>query len=116
MIPTHNLKWYRKKAELSQQDVATLLNITPQTLNRYENGSRDPTLEVTIAYHILFSVPIHELYAPQYKEMKHKLVQRGKILIKKLNQTLSPKRSHIMTYLTAIVNNLNEEQRHESTK
>jgi transcriptional regulator with XRE-family HTH domain len=116
MIPMHNLRWYRKRANVSQQDVATLLDIIPQTLIRYENGSRDPTPEIIIVYHILFGVTLHELFTPFFKKIKQKLVERSKIMIDDINHDPSPKGNQRITYLQSIVNSLEEEKSHESDK
>lgn len=116
MIPMHNLKWYRKRADVSQQDIAVLLDIIPQTLTRYENGARDPTLEVIIAYHILFGATLHELFEPLFKKIQQKLVERSKIMIDTINRDASPKGNQRITYLQSIVNLLAEEKCHESSK
>ena len=40
-----NLILYRKKANLSKEDVAGLLNITIETLDLWENEQLDPSLD-----------------------------------------------------------------------
>ena len=72
--PTHLLRQIRTDANVTQQDVAFLLNINKSNLNRYETGKRSPTPEILLMYHILFGVPISELLSPQLKKIREQLI------------------------------------------
>ena len=41
-----NLKFLRKERNLTQEDVAKVLNITRQAYNRYENDQRELSLDM----------------------------------------------------------------------
>ena len=44
-----NLKFLRKERNLTQEDVAKILNITRQAYNRYENNQRELSLDMLCA-------------------------------------------------------------------
>ena len=44
-----NLKFLRKERNLTQEDVAKVLNITRQAYNRYENNQRELSLDMLCA-------------------------------------------------------------------
>lgn len=41
-----NLKYYRLKKNLSKKELAELIDVTPMTINHYENGDRRPSMEI----------------------------------------------------------------------
>ena len=43
---SRNLKNYREKKKLTQIDLAGLVNVTSQTVWRWENGEREPSIEI----------------------------------------------------------------------
>lgn len=60
-----NLKFFRKKANLSQAELARRSNLSPGTVGDYETGRRKPSLDtvqkiseaLNIPYHYLFFIP-----------------------------------------------------------
>ena len=111
MITTiHHLKQYRRRAKFAQHDVATLLNIAPTNLIRYENGLRNPTPEIIITYHILFGASLQELFEPLVKKVKQNLVKRSALLMDHLKNDPSPKSVYRIEYLRSIVNLLSPEE------
>ena len=55
------LKKVRKKLKLNQQKVALDLNISREALSHYENGKRQPSLEMLIKMSQYFNVSINYL-------------------------------------------------------
>ena len=55
------LKEIRKKRHLNQQKVALDLNISRECLSYYENGKREPSLNLLIAMSNYFNVDINYL-------------------------------------------------------
>ena len=55
------LKKIRKKRNLNQQKVAMDLNISREALSYYENGKRQPSLEMLVAMSKYFNVSINYL-------------------------------------------------------
>ena len=55
------LKNIRKKKNLNQQKVAMDLNISREALSYYENGKREPSLELLVAMSNYFNVSINYL-------------------------------------------------------
>lgn len=65
------LKEIRKKKKLSQLKVAMDLNISREALSYYENGKRNPDLEMLVAMSRYFNVSIDYLitgeeFKPKY--------------------------------------------------
>lgn len=56
-----NLKIYRKRKGYSQADVAGLLGIAQNSYSRYENGSRQPDVEMLKKLSEIFEVSVDEL-------------------------------------------------------
>ena len=105
---THILKAIRTGAEVTQQDVAFLLNIDTGNLTRYENEKRIPTPEILLVYHILFGVPISNLLAPLLVRVKKDLISRSQLLHTQTKSRHTPKSVHSISYIQAVVNNLEQ--------
>lgn len=56
MVIAQRLKESRVQAGMKLKDVAEKLNITIQTVLRYENGSREPSLETLVTFCRLYDV------------------------------------------------------------
>lgn len=56
MVVAQRLKESRVTAGLKLKDAAEKLNITVQSVLRYENGSREPSLETLITFCKLYDV------------------------------------------------------------
>ncbi|MBV7270712.1 helix-turn-helix domain-containing protein [Winogradskyella luteola] len=106
MTTTHTLRQVRTDAEVTQRDVAFLLNMDTGNLARYERGKRMPTPQILLMYHILFGVPISELLAPLLKEVKQSLIERSSLLLAERDVQLTPKSVQSTAYINAIVNDL----------
>ena len=114
MIPIeNNLKHYRERANVSQLDVASLLNIPPSNLIRYESGQRNPTPEIILTYHILFGATLQDLFLPLVKRVKQNIVARSQRLMYELKSHTSPKSKKRIAYLQEVVKLLNNQEHYE---
>jgi transcriptional regulator with XRE-family HTH domain len=76
------LRTYRKRACLSQKDVALLLGCTNESkASRYEQFARQPTLATALAYEALFGIPASELFAGVYDEAFEAVLARARLLV-----------------------------------
>lgn len=55
------LKQIRKEKNLTQQKVALDLNVSRESLSYYENGKRQPSLDLLVAFSKYFNVSIDYL-------------------------------------------------------
>lgn len=58
----NNIKKYRKKLNYTQEEVASKLNVTRQTINAIENNKYNPTLELAMRLALLLNVTVEELF------------------------------------------------------
>ena len=61
MSLSENLKYYRKKIGLRQQDIANLLNLDRSSYSFYETGKTTPTLDTLIKLTTIFNITLDEL-------------------------------------------------------
>ena len=82
------LRTHRKRAGLSQDEVAFLLGCqSGAKVSRYERLARRPSLETAFAYEAVFGVSARELFAGVYEKVEREVVKRARILAGKLNAT-----------------------------
>lgn len=108
------LKNLRIESPLDQKDIATLVNMKPSNLVRYEHGHRNPTPELLLIYHLLFDAPLRDLLTPMYKYIVDTLVVRIKKLITELETYNTAKSEHKVHFLKEIVNRLSDTLSYES--
>jgi putative transcriptional regulator len=60
--------------EMTQQQLADMVDVTRQTIVAIENGKYSPTLELAFKIAAVFGVPLNEVfsYEPEQKNMKAK--------------------------------------------
>jgi transcriptional regulator with XRE-family HTH domain len=81
------LRTFRKRAGLSQKDVALLLGCTNESkASRYERFVREPTLVTALACEALFGIPLSELFAGIYDEAYEAVVTRARLLIEQIEK------------------------------
>ncbi len=86
------LRTYRKRAGLSQAEVAFLLGGQSGTkVSRYERAARQPTLQTALAYEVIFAIPVRALFAGMCHKVEQPIVKRAQVLARKLN-TAKPDR------------------------
>lgn len=65
---TNNLKLLRKQRNLTQQQLANILNITQQAYANYEMGIREPNMETLLLIAKYFGVSLDYLYGRDYSD------------------------------------------------
>jgi transcriptional regulator with XRE-family HTH domain len=82
----HYLRSERKRAGLSQSDIAALLgDETVSRVSRYERRRRVPPLLTALAYEAIFGKPVAELFDGTYAPIQAEVIRRAKLLAEKLN-------------------------------
>lgn len=76
------IRSYRRKARLSQEDVAFLLGGTSGTsVSRHERGRRVPTVQTALAYEVILGQPVGELYRRFLLLLKQDIGKRAEELL-----------------------------------
>lgn len=67
---TNYLRTHRRKAGFSQDEIAYLLGIeSGAAVSRHERGVREPNLQNTLAYSIIYGIVANELYDQRCSEI-----------------------------------------------
>ena len=64
----NNLKELRQKENISQDDLASILKVSRQTINSIETGKFDPSLTLVMKMTRHFNVPLEQIFI--YEEEK----------------------------------------------
>ena len=56
------LKKYRQLAELTQDELAVLVNVRRETIGRLEKGSYNPSLKLAVSISRAVNVPVEEIF------------------------------------------------------
>jgi transcriptional regulator with XRE-family HTH domain len=82
------LRTYRKRAGLSQDDVAFLLGCGSGTkLSRYECFGRTPALETALACAIVYGAPCREVFAGMWEKAEKDIKHRAQLLTRKIEKS-----------------------------
>jgi len=80
------LRTYRKRAGLSQDELAFLLGSrSGAKVCRYEHLARRPNLRTAFAYEVIFRAPARELFAGLYQKVEKRTLGRARLLAEKLS-------------------------------
>ena len=60
----NRLKVLRAERNISQDDLAKMLNVSPQTINSIEREKYDPSLILALKIGILFEKKVEEIFFP----------------------------------------------------
>jgi transcriptional regulator with XRE-family HTH domain len=86
------LRTYRKRAGLSQEEMAFLLGCRSGTkVSRYECFARQPTLQNAFVYEVVFRMHLREMFGGVYQKVEQKTLKRARLLVQKLERA---KRDH----------------------
>jgi transcriptional regulator with XRE-family HTH domain len=84
------LETYRRRAGLSQREVAFLLGAqSGSKVCRYERLWERPTLETLLAYEAILGVPARELFAGVFEKVEKTIFERASALAKQLEAAKS---------------------------
>ena len=109
------LKTYRKRAGLSQADVAYLLGVRSGTkVSRYERFSRLPNLETALAFEALYHMPVADLFAGLADDTARATLRRARLLERRLlSRTKNPRLVRKLAALHELVAVGDEEVQYE---
>jgi transcriptional regulator with XRE-family HTH domain len=81
------LRTNRKKLGLTQREVAFLLGCHSRAkVSHYERSGRIPTLNVILAYEVIFQKPARELFAGLYDRAERKTMRNLRLLLSRLKR------------------------------
>ncbi len=69
----NNIRALRKNLDLRQEDIATILGVTRQTINAIENEKYAPTLELAMKLAKLLNTTVDELFILENQENRFDL-------------------------------------------
>ena len=76
------LRKYRKQSALSQEEVTFLLGAHGSAkVCRHERFLHVPSLEVALAYQVVFQVPASELFPGIFQKIETQVMTRAKVLL-----------------------------------
>lgn len=109
--PDHILRDHRRQHPLTQADVAFLLNLEKaSSISRFENGNRPLSIDVVLAYHLLFETQLGSLFADYRETIRSRIASRIPALIKLIDTDEVAGRSEArITYLKSTLTRLNHE-------
>lgn len=77
------LRIHRKRLSLSQEEAAFLIGVNGMNKGvkvcRDENNRREPSLEVALAYEVIYGKPVRELFAGLYEQVETTVAERAKL-------------------------------------
>src|SRR5665213_3458904 len=79
LLPSY-LHTLRKQWGLSQPDMAALFDVTGSAMSRFENLSRQPTVELVIGAEVIFGQTAKDVFPALYQEIEHSIVDRAQLL------------------------------------
>lgn len=111
----NHLRSYRKRTDLTQYDIAMLLQWKGNTLvSRSEKGFRSPSLEMVVIYHLLFDTPLDDLIANHIEVYKEQLIQRIPNLIEDIKRIDGSKNEQSrIEFLNSVIVRLGNTQHEE---
>ncbi|KIY23909.1 MULTISPECIES: helix-turn-helix domain-containing protein [Mesobacillus] len=62
----HNIKMFRERAGISQEDLAFKIRVGTRTIQRYESGEQIPTMQTMLKISTALDVPASELIREVY--------------------------------------------------
>ena len=106
----NHLRTYRKHTDISQYDIAMLLQLKGNTIvSRTEKGFRSPTIEMIVTYHLLFDIPFESLINNDVALVKDQLLERIPKLIAEIEGTENPKNGQTrVDFLKCALNRLTQ--------
>jgi DNA-binding XRE family transcriptional regulator len=74
----HRIAVFRAEAGLSRKDLATLIDVNPQTIGFLERGDYSPSVELALKLSRVFKVPVEQLFSlDPFPPLAVELASRG---------------------------------------
>lgn len=102
------LRSFRKRTAITQSDIGFLMNNRDKIdICRFEQGERQPPVEMALLYHLLFDAPIHSLFEIQKDNLNEDLIVRiGRLLDELKQQAPSQRVNSRIAFLTSTLTRL----------
>ncbi|MBI1289184.1 MAG: helix-turn-helix domain-containing protein [Flavobacteriales bacterium] len=106
----NTLRLYRKQSHLTQADIAYLLNHSDNSsISRCESGDRPISIEILLAYHLLFNTQLGDFFVQQRDTIRHRIASRIKPLVARIEkESDTPKSKHRVDQLLKTLVRLND--------
>lgn len=98
-ITGNNIKYFREKMGIRQEDIAKYLGVKREVISYYENGSRDVPLEKLNAMADLFKVDLYDLMEENID------LQKANVVFAFRANTVSPDDMKVIAEFGRIVKN-----------
>lgn len=102
---TNYLRPHRKRCGLSQGEVAFLLGCrSGSKVSAFERGVREPKLRTLLAFTLLYELPLEDLYAELFAQVRRELARRTRLLAQRWQEATPPgkERDEPPTHFTTI--------------
>lgn len=97
------LRTHRRKAGLSQDELAFLLGVeTGTAVSRYESGRRTPGLLLALAYEAVFGISGKELFAGEFFRVEAEVKERAQRLLAKVDDSPTRENTRKLELLAGI--------------
>jgi transcriptional regulator with XRE-family HTH domain len=99
LLPSY-LHTLRKQWGLSQPDMAALFDVTGSAMSRFENLSRQPTVELVIGCEVIFGQTAEDVFPALYHDIESDIVDRARVLrdsLKSQNDPIARKKRSLLT-------------------
>lgn len=110
-----HIRLARKKARLSVEDMEHILDIPGErNLDKYEKGFRSWNIPMVIKSHLVFNVPLIELFQRYIQDVTPDLcIKISQRLVHLHNEAPTPKRNHRKAFLESVIKRLTEIKAYE---
>lgn len=99
------LRSYRKRQALSQEEAGFLLGIKGMNKGvkvcRDESLTREPSLQIALAYEVIYGRPVRELFAGLYEQIEREVAGRAKVLSYRKDRKPNPKKRQLLANLVS---------------
>jgi len=111
--PINYLKTFRRRTGFLLQDMSDIIGTTCSNLSKIETGQSIPSINVVLAYHLVFKIPIERLLKNHIKESLHELLLSSEALEQRLLDEKASKGIYKrLELLKIIIERLKEMNRH----
>ena len=102
LLPSY-LHTLRKQGGLSQPDMAALFDVTRSAMSRFENRSRQPTVELVIGAEVIFGHSAKDVFPALYQDIERAIIDRAEVLQKNLKSRTDPVARKKLRLLTEFI-------------
>jgi transcriptional regulator with XRE-family HTH domain len=102
LLPSY-LHTLRKQWGLSQPDLAALFDVSASAMSRFENLSRQPTVDLVIGAEVLFGHSAKEVFPALYQNIERTIVERARVLHDSLETRTDPVARKKLRLLTEFI-------------